>query len=278
MTKLASRIVWLMPLALFCEDALAWGLCTHVYFSQLLLWAVPLADPRFRRAIARLPRLMLAGACLPDVALFSRLAGAPALGTTHQWSAARRMLERARDDEARALAVGYASHLLCDVVAHNHFVPAHEQMWLDRPVVTHAAAEWMMDAHVMPQLFCRPADLMRQHQRRLVECAVTDIGCDRGKAQRALGWLAHGERMLRASRLPQLLRGGARLLDPRLLRRLDWYVGETTARLGQINRLIEGDAPVWHPEIDCASLVREWPRSRPPRALGSLLPLPQDFF
>lgn len=278
MAKLVSRLAWLAPLALFSADALAWGLCTHVYFSQLLIWAVPLADPRFRRAVARLPDLMLAGACLPDVALFARAAGAHELATTHQWSAARRLLARAQDDEARALAIGYASHLLCDVVAHNHFVPAHEQMWLDRPVVTHAAAEWMMDAHVMTQLLYRPADLMRQHHRRLVDCAVLHLGCARAKAQRALRWLTSGERLLRASRLPQGLRNAVRRLDPRLEPRLDWYVAETTARLGQINRLIEGDAPVWHPEIDGAPSAAGRQRADPPRGFGSQLPLPQDFF
>jgi len=276
--KLIARVAWLLPLAVFSEDALAWGLCTHVYFSQLLIWAVPLADPRFRRAVARMPELMLAGACLPDIALFSRLANAPALRKTHQWSAARRMLERAGDDAARALAVGYASHLLCDVVAHNHFVPAHEQMWLDRPVVTHAAAEWMMDAHVMPQLLCRPAYLMRRYHWRLVDCAVTHLGCAPTGARRALNWLTSGERLLRASRLPQALRNGACMLDKRLLRRLDWYVGETTARLGQINRLIEGDAPVWHPELDCAQAAGGRAQLLPPRGFEPQLPLPQDFF
>jgi zinc dependent phospholipase C len=276
--KLASRLVWLAPLALFSEDALAWGLHTHVYFSQLLIWAVPLADPRFRQAVAHLPDLMLAAACLPDVALFARAAGAHTLATTHQWSAARRLLAAAHDDETRAVAVGYASHLLCDVVAHNHFVPAHEQMWLDRPVVTHAAAEWMMDAHVTPHLLARPADLLRRHHRLLAECAGEHFGCAGAASRRVLRWLTNGETLLRASRLPQALRNGARMLDARLERRLDWYVGETTSRLGQINRLIEGDAPVWHPEIDCALVTRGRMHPRRMSRLGSELPLPQDFF
>jgi len=37
---------WSIPASLFAADALAWGLCTHVYFAQLLVWAVPLLDPR----------------------------------------------------------------------------------------------------------------------------------------------------------------------------------------------------------------------------------------
>lgn len=271
-----ALLLWLVPLLLHSPDAYAWGLCTHVYFAQLVVWAVPLADSRFRRAVACLPELVLAGACLPDVALFGRRLVAPELSTTHQWSAARRLLERAQDDEARALALGYASHLLSDVVAHNHFVPAHESLWLDRPVVTHAAAEWAMDAHVMPHLFARPAQLMRRHHARITRFAAANFGCDREASGHAVGLLRNGEAMLRASRLPDMLFAGARAFDRRLERRFDWYVGQTAVRLKQINRLIAGDAPVWRPEVERTDPAPA--REPAPRAGAFLKPLPQDFF
>jgi hypothetical protein len=274
--KHAAPLAWILPLVLFSNDALAWGLCTHIYFSQLLIWAIPLADPRFRRAVARLPELMLAGACLPDIALFGRYFGAPALNTTHQWSAAQRLLTAACDDESRALALGYASHLLADIIAHNHFVPAHEQLWFNRPIITHAASEWVMDAHIMRNLLARPSELMRLHHARLADYAAVHLGCSRTETGRALGCLKHGEALLRASRLPQVLLAGARAADTRLERRLDWYVAETAARLGQINRLIEGDAPAWHAEVDGAH-----PAHRRAHALPAAVwaqPLPQDFF
>src|SRR4030065_719383 len=66
----------LLPMLMHSADALAWGLATHIYFSQLLIWAVPLLDPRFRAAAKRLPQLVLAGACLPDLALVGRHAEA----------------------------------------------------------------------------------------------------------------------------------------------------------------------------------------------------------
>jgi hypothetical protein len=276
MTVLWTRIAWLAPLALFSEDALAWGLCTHIYLSQLLLWAIPLADPRFRRAVTRLPGLMLAGVCLPDVSLFSRHIGAGALSATHQWSVVQRLLASAHDDETRVLAIGYASHLLADIIAHNHFVPAHEQLWFNRPVITHAASEWVMDAHVMPHLFARPADLMRRYGARVADYATEQFGCDRNASRRALGCLKHGEALLRASRLPQVLRAGARAVDRRLERRLDWYIAETASRLGQINRLIAGDAPVWCAEIDGTHPSPDRPRLSPASLFAG--PLPQDFF
>ena len=51
-------------LALLPLDALAWGLDTHLYFAQQALLAAPLADPALQRAVLRLPRFVLAGACL----------------------------------------------------------------------------------------------------------------------------------------------------------------------------------------------------------------------
>ena len=94
----------MLPIALHSADALAWGLYTHVYFAQLLLWAVPLADPRFRRAVRRFPDLLLAGACLPDVSLFSGWVRSEPLAKTHQWVIAQRLLEDVRNDREAALA------------------------------------------------------------------------------------------------------------------------------------------------------------------------------
>jgi hypothetical protein len=274
--KTSARFAWLLPLALFSDNALAWGLYTHVYFAQLLIWAIPLADPRFRRAIVRFPELLLAGVCLPDLALFGRHVGAPALGSIHQWSMARRLLAEADDDEPRALALGYASHLLTDVIAHNHFVPAHEQLWLDRPVVTHAASEWAMDAFVAPHLFARPSGLMARHRTLLAEYTAARFHCAPAAARRALDCLRHGDALLRGSGLPQALLRVAKGIDVRLLRRFGWYVAETTARLGQINRLIEGDAPVWLAEPEKSGAAHGPARRVAPVMLKA--PLPQDFF
>lgn len=277
MRKPYALLLWALPLAIHSGDALAWGLYTHVYFAQLLIWAIPLADPRFRRAVQRFPELLLAGACLPDTALFCRYTGAEALATTHQWSAARRMLSSADDDETRALATGYASHLLTDIIAHNHFVPAHERLWFDYPVVTHAACEWALDAHVAPHLFAFPGELLQRHRRRLGCHAAEHLRCPRRAAMRALRWLGNGERLLRASGLPHVARGGARVLDRRVLRRFEYYATETARRLAQINRLIAGDSPVWHAEPTRADDACE--RNGPSqRARGPMQLLPQDLF
>ena len=93
------HLAWFIPLLLYSSDALAWGLYTHVYFAQQLLWAVPLADIRFRRAVRAFPGWVMAGACLPDLSLTGQHAGTHDFKQTHQWDTARRLLEQASCDE-----------------------------------------------------------------------------------------------------------------------------------------------------------------------------------
>ena len=278
MTKFGRVIVWSVPLALYCGDALAWGLYTHFYFAQLLLWAVPLADPHFRRAVRRFPGLLLAGACLPDVALFSSHARASELRVTHQWSAAHRLLRAATDDAERALAVGYSSHLLTDVIAHNHFVPAHEALWFDARIMTHAAAEWAMDAHIASHVFARPAHILERYLDVVAAYTARHFDCDITASRRAALYLLRGERTLRNVRLAQALYHGARALDRTLMRRFDYYARETAARLAQIDRIIDGDAPVWRPEVECARQARDGLRVQSVGTLAFRVPLPSDLF
>ncbi|MEO7343402.1 MAG: zinc dependent phospholipase C family protein, partial [Methylotenera sp.] len=90
-----------------------------------------------------------AGACLPDLAIVSHR-----YRHTHLWENAHQLLLNAQSDEETAIAIGYASHLYVDVIAHNHFVPAHEAMWsghkifrikgLENSMLTHIASEWGM--------------------------------------------------------------------------------------------------------------------------------------
>ena len=70
-------VIWVAPLLLFSADAVAWGLYTHMYFTQLLIWLIPVADPRFRNAIRRFPELCLAATCLPGRIALQQSRGEP---------------------------------------------------------------------------------------------------------------------------------------------------------------------------------------------------------
>ena len=105
--QLTIKLLWGFPLLFYAIDANAWGLYTHLFFSQWLLLSTPLLDPKIQQAIKKFPKLVLAGACLPDLAVVAK-----AFNSTHQWHKAEQMMQNAVTDEEIAIAVGYSSHLL----------------------------------------------------------------------------------------------------------------------------------------------------------------------
>ncbi len=279
MKRALTAILWFLPLVIHSAEAHAWGLYTHVYFAQLLVWAVPLADPRLRRLVRRLPQLVMAGACLPDLAVIASRRDDGRYDHNHRWETARRLLDDARTEEEEALALGYASHLLVDVVAHHHFVPAHENLWVDVPLLTHVFSEWAMDAHVAPHLFVTPGELLAREAEGLARYVAGHWSCSREDGLRAVLTLRGGETLLRRSRLPWGLYATARRLDGRVPRRFDHYVEQTAERLTQLNRLVDGETPAWSAETTCRRTARERiEEAHSPRQIGLRLPLPEDFF
>jgi hypothetical protein len=278
MQKYWSLFVWFLPLSLHSGEAFAWGLYTHVYFAQLLVWAIPLLDPKFRRAARSFPKLVLAGACLPDLALTGKYFKTTAFDNTHQWTTAQAVLENAHGDEEHALALGFASHLFVDIIAHNHFVPAHETMWADVPLMTHVVSEWAMDAHLAPQLFETPAQLIHRHLSHLSEYAADTFSCDLTRSRSALVTLARADRVLRRSGIPKTLLIFSKTLDHRLVSRFDYYIKETNTRLHQINRVLQGHEPAWQPELLCVETKRKHMRQFSKDEIQHRLPLPLDLF
>lgn len=272
-----NPLLWLLPLLLTSTDALAWGLYTHVYFAQLLLWAIPLADPALRRLARRHPQLVMAGACLPDVALTARSAGADALAGSHRWPQLHALMDAARGDAEQAAVLGYASHLMADIIAHNHFVPAHERLWFESDIATHIAVEWAMDRHVAGHLFSRPADLLETERGTLIPLMERAFHCPAERVGQALATLTRGESWLRSSHLHAGLYHAARLVDRRVQRRFNLYLGHTGRRLGQLGRLLEGELPGWTAEVEPLA-ARARLGETPNRILRACLPLPEDLF
>ena len=233
-------MLWLIPMLLQSMDAHAWGLLTHVYFAQWMLWTLPLADPNLRRAVRRFPELVLGGACLPDLSLIS-----PAFRHTHQWDHIHAMLRAARNDEESAVAVGYASHLLVDVVAHNHFVPAHEAMWLEDKLLTHVLSEWAVDAHLAPMVETTPYELLEKHHAIFAQLMARHFRCSEQRALTTINRLAKADNLLRKVALPYLLYHTFRSLDQRVLEHFTYYIAQTQAMLQQIHSVLDGVHPSW---------------------------------
>jgi Zinc dependent phospholipase C len=250
---------------LFAPDAAAWGLQTHVFLAQWLLAAAPFADPQFRAAALRLPRLVLAGACLPDLALAGRMIGVRTFRRAHQWSTLHRLAATCWDEE-RAIAVGYASHLLADVVAHNRFVPEHERRIVDVPHLTHAICEWAMDEHLKKGLTLKPAELLRSEGPMVAATVARTFGCSEALAGRTIRVLAGAEWALRASPLPRLCRRVVDFFDLEVVPRFDAYIGDASALVRRIEAVLHGEVPRWQPEPEgkAAEAAGQAMRNEPP--------------
>ncbi|MEW6687538.1 MAG: zinc dependent phospholipase C family protein [Pseudomonadota bacterium] len=267
----SGSVLVLITLALFPAEALAWGLQTHLFFAQHVLLALPLADPELRRAALRLPRLVLAGACLPDLSLAGRALGTPAFRHSHRWAMLRRFAAAACDEE-RAVALGYASHLLADVPAHNQFVPEHEARIGDIAWVTHAVSEWAMDEHVREAVFARAGDLLDAERAIVAPIVARHMRCSEALARRAMACLARAERLLRRSALTRLCRAVVRRFDHHMAARFEAYLRETEAQLAQAGAALEGAVPAAEAEPESSPGISPgfWRAGRllPPRSLS----------
>ncbi len=226
-------------LALFAPDALAWGLQTHLFFAQYVLAALPFADRELRAAALRLPRLVLAGACLPDLGIVGRLIGTAAFRRSHLWSTLRRVATAPRSEAEQALAIGYASHLLSDVIAHHHFVPEYERRIGSTAMIAHLGAEWAMDHHLRAALQFHPRTLLEEYAGEAVNFICKALPCGRDLASRALRVLARGEGLLRASPLPAACRALFKT------GRFDDYVERTLQSLGALELALAGGFEDW---------------------------------
>lgn len=243
--KVVQLMLWSVPWLLQSNVAHAWGLYTHLYFAQWLLWGVPLADAELRRAIARYPKLVLAGACMPDFALVGPLVGTSVFESTHCWHNAAALLADAKTDQERALVVGFYSHLFTDVVAHHHFVPTHERLWVDWPMLAHTMSEWAMDAHVTPHLMATPQQLLLEGEPEISVLLSRHYHISLIQARQVVLALAHADYLLRFAKIPSILYGSLRRMDRRLSVRFDHFTQQAVARLPEINRVLSGEVP--HP-------------------------------
>jgi hypothetical protein len=228
----------------YVPDAHAWGLQSHLFFAHYALAAVPLADPELRAAAVRLPRFVLAGACIPDLAIIGKLfLGTPVFRRSHLWATLRRIAAAPCGDHERAMALGYATHLVTDVVAHNEFVPEHEARIGDTAMIAHIVSEWAMDYHLRQAV--RPAAVLEEAGAHAVQFVARAFRCSEPFARRALDALTRGEQLLRASPAPRLCRAAMRLMHRHAERRFALYITRTMQGMGRVETALAGGFEDW---------------------------------
>lgn len=240
-----KKICWLLPLCLYSLEANAWGLFTHVYFAQSLLAVMPLLDKRFRDILKKFPELVMAGACLPDLAVISKK-----FGTTHQWQNAEYLLNAAITEEELAIAIGYASHLYVDVIAHNHFVPAHEAMWMNESIFTHIVSEWAMDGFIASKIAHTPSQLLLKHAEHISHFIAPCFNQHPVQVRKSLTYLAYADRLLRLVQLPKLINQCVQLFKTDKHKHFSYYIDKTEYALQDFHQVLSGHRPSWEPELD----------------------------
>ncbi len=272
--KCIKKYYWWLPYCLYSADANAWGLVTHLYFAQSLLWAMPLLDPRLQRVIKNFPELVMAGACLPDLAIVSHR-----YRHTHLWENAHQLMLTAQTDEETAVAVGYMSHLYVDVIAHNHFVPAHEAMWHKNEVLTHIVSEWAMDAYLAPLMNTSPRYLLSKYRIIISKFISIQFRCPEHTTNLALKRLAFWDGMLRFVKLPTLIYRFVRLVDKRVFKHFVYYVAKTQSAIADIGVVLNGSKPVLEPELKNLSMEQLdiW-REQCAKHLQLFPPKPIEYF
>ncbi len=267
LTLILACSLWLtLPL-----EAHAWGLYAHLAYTQYLLGALPLLPAPLMRAVQRFPSLVLAGACLPDLAVVSRR-----FRHSHGWGLGQQLIH-SDNEEMLALGVGYNGHLLADVVAHQHFVPSFEAKWNNPSLRTHAFAEWAMDAYLYQPQLTMPGPLLLAEQTRIVTTLAPVLDIDHAMLQGAIRRLARADQALRLSHIPQWLLMHYRIQDTEFETKLDYYQAQVKLTMNELPKVLAGTFPSLHAEHIHLSIEQldSWrskclqdARLRPTRAIG----------
>lgn len=239
------RLYALIVLLLTAQDAFAWGLYTHVFYAQHLPWLMPLFDKRLIVAAKRFPHLVMAGACIPDLAIISQR-----FSVSHSWDTAQHFIRNSKTDEERAMALGFASHLLIDVLAHQHFVPMFEAKWKHNSMVTHVVCEWAMDAHLKTKQIDMPHQLLYQYQTDIIPFVSRCLNVCEAHTRKSVFRLAHADFLLRRFKIPNLLYWWCAKRDNEFVSKLEFYKAETMSILQHFPNIVAGRIPRMHAECN----------------------------
>jgi hypothetical protein len=103
--------------------AYSWGPFTHIAYGNYIISNLTnLAfDPKLKELLINFSYDYLYGCIIADVIIGKKFV--KYLYNCHNWKVACKLWENAKENNEKAFALGYLSHLAQDVVAHNYFIP-----------------------------------------------------------------------------------------------------------------------------------------------------------
>ena len=151
------------------ETAWAWGPATHIGLGSRILGELCVLPAGVAWILRRHAAAFLFGNIAADVVFAKRWSRVKQF--CHHWPTGFRLLDEAANDQTRAFAYGYLSHLAADTVAHGKFVP--RQIVVSGSSVHFGHLYWELRAdglesddtwHLLKNLL---ADDLRQHHDTL---------------------------------------------------------------------------------------------------------------
>lgn len=163
-------------LLLFPADAFAWAPATHLYFAKELLHFSHLLPEAVRTLLTTYRVDFLYGCMAADITIGK--AYVEYIYNCHNFDVGLSLLERTRNPAEEAFVYGYLSHLACDTVSHNYFVPFQNVKHYDQATFRHAYWEVRLDQHFGDRVWHEVQEIIankRTHAHdRLLDEALRD--------------------------------------------------------------------------------------------------------
>jgi len=107
--------------ALFPDNAFAWGAGIHVAQGSFILENLGMIKGEIAAILAANPMDYIYGCISADIFIGKGYRRRD--DHCHNWSVGMKVLNDAAEDQTKAYAYGYLSHLAADIIAHNYFIP-----------------------------------------------------------------------------------------------------------------------------------------------------------
>lgn len=148
-----SRLAILLSLAILVlpQYAFGWAPGTHLYFAQELFQVAHLLPETFRALITTYRVDFLYGCIAADITLGK--AFVEYIYNCHNFDVGLSLLDHAKNPPEEAFVYGYLSHLACDTVSHNYFVPYQNVRHFDQTTFRHAYWEVRLDEILGPRVW-----------------------------------------------------------------------------------------------------------------------------
>jgi len=153
-------------------DALAWGPGVHTAAARFVLANLDLLPLQVAGILAQFPNSFFYGCLSADFFVGKGTRVRP--GHSHNWDAADRLLDAAATAQLQSHALGYATHLAADVVAHSIYVPGVLAATPLPSGPTHVYVEMQADSRLTGGLG-RAGKLARPLQRAVDRCMVSAL-------------------------------------------------------------------------------------------------------